>query len=318
MNQTRYFILNNDDESAFIETPIYDSGLRGNVWQRVLADAIIPNGGSIIWTLYASDNPDDLKKVFSINNLTDFIPQNVKGRYLRLSAQMSGGVKLSLILTYCGWESFLDYLPEIYREYDGFLDRFLRLFSASYLDIEKRIDKLPETFDPRYATDSTLRKLAQIVGVSHVNLWSEDGLRKLLTSGIYSHRGRFSVFNDYIEFFTGFRPNIVENFRAITGNQIIDRLYEGFDITVFLPPEAALAKLDINSINVVIADFLPSGLTFKVVILDILPAVSDYAFIGINSRVGAYEQTTIGSSRIGFSIVGGKNEKCKSISTGEE
>jgi len=318
MNQTRYFIFNNADESAFIETPVYDSGLRGNMWQRVLADAIIPNGGSIIWTLYASDDPNDLKEVFSINNLTDFIAQNVKGRYLRLRAQMSESVRLRLILIYCGWESFLDYLPEIYREYDGFLDRFLKLFSASYLDVEKQIEKLPETFDPRYATDFTLRKLAQIVGVSHVNLWCEDGLRKLLVSGIYSQRGRFSVFRDYIEFFTGFRPNIVENFRAITGNHMSDRLYEGFDITVFLPPEAAKAKLDINSINVVIADFLPSGMTFKVVILDVQPVVSDYAFIGINSRIGAYEQTTIGSSRIGFSIVGGKNEKRQSISTGEE
>jgi phage tail-like protein len=330
MSETRYFIFNHAEafdacrcdgavwaggamrraEGAargFVETPVLDSGERGNVWQRVLAEVSVPFGAGIVWRVYASDKETvNTESVFTVQNADDFLLIDVRGRYLTLTAELFGNAEIRSVQIYSAWESFLDYLPEIYREYDGFADRFLRLFAAQYLDLERQIDELPGTFDPAAAPEETLRWLAELVGVPHAGLWRAEGLRKLLSSGIYKRRGQFSAFADYIEYFTGHKPYVAEHYRYLTGENVNDRLYRDGDVTVFMPPEAAELALNIDAINLIIADFLPEDISCRVLLLDNYPVVSGYAYLGINTRIGAYEEMIVGMNRIGFSVVGGR------------
>jgi phage tail-like protein len=329
VSETRYFIFNHEAafvdcrcdgavwaggamrlaEGAvrgFVKTPMLDSGERGNAWQRVLAELSVPCGAGIVWRVYASDKEiTDAEPVFTAQNADDFLLIDVRGRYLTLTAELFGDAEIRSVQIYSAWESFLDYLPEIYRDYNGFTDRFLRLFAAQYLDLERQIDELSGTFDPIVAPEETLRWLAELVGVPHVGLWRTEGLRKLLSSGLYGRRGQFSALADYIEYFTGHRPYIAEHYRYMTGEDVNDRLYGDGDVTVFMPPEAAALALNIDAINLVIADFLPEDISCRVLLLDNYPVVSGYAYLGINTRVGAYEETVVGMNRIGFSVVGG-------------
>lgn len=328
MNGTKYFILNNHEAfakcslsgacevdagirpaegqySATLQTPVLDSGAKGNVWQRVLADVRLPEGAKIAWRLWASDSQSFASQPhFFAENTLDFIPVGIHGQFLKLEATISGMAEIRSIQVFSSWETFLDYLPEIYRDYNGFTDRFLRLFAAQYLELEHQIDALPNTFDPAVAPPETLFLLAGIVGVAHVKLWDAAGLRRLLCSGIYSRKGQFSLLAEYILYFTGFRPYIVEHFRYVTGQPENDRLLSGYDLTVFLPPEAAVAAVNPEALDLIISDFLPADVRFRVILLDSYPVVSGYSYLGINTRVGAYEQMRVGSTRIGYSIVG--------------
>lgn len=328
MTETRYFIFNHEEAFAecrlegfvwredalrpiagagisVISTPVLDSGETGNVWQRISADITLFDNSRITWRLFASERKeaDGACEVFTTSDTDDFLPVGVKGRYLRLEAQLYGNAEIRSVQIYQSWESFIDYLPEIYRDYNGFTDRFLRLFAAQYLDVERKIDTLPGTFDPSVSPPDTLRWLAELVGVPHIGEWETDGLRKLLTSGIYKRRGQFSVFADYIEYFTGHRPYIAEHFRYMTGRREYDRLYDDGDVTVFLPPKAA--GTDLETLDTVIADFLPEDISCRVIVLDSCPVVSGYAYLGINTRIGRYEEAVVGISRIGVSVIGG-------------
>ncbi|MDR2356324.1 MAG: hypothetical protein LBE16_09070 [Clostridiales Family XIII bacterium] len=333
MRETKYFIFNHEaafaacrlerlvrengavrrsgEASGLFVTPLLDSGARGNMWQRVLADVRLADGASLVWRAYAADDvfaTDTVEKrepAYVAENALDFIPQGTRGRYLVLTAELRGGVELHSVAVYAAWESFLDYLPEIYRDYDGFSDRFLRIFGAQYLELEQRIDSLSGTFDPAVAPESTLRRLAEIVGVPHINLWETEGLRKLLVSGIYKRRGQFSVFADYVGYFIGCRPYVAEHFRVMTGRCDNDRLYGDGDVTVFLPPDAANTEINADAVNVIIEDFLPNDIICRVMLLDAYPVVSGYAYVGVNTRVGAYRDAAVGQSRVGFGIVGG-------------
>lgn len=314
-------------------TPVLDCKERGNPWKRLLAEAELPVGAYIKWRFftvdrvyesenltellqsdaYSTDEKLDLShrfEVFSADNTLDFLLTGVRGRYAVVAAELSKPedsppAVIRSVQIFSAWESFLPYLPEIFRDEGSFLDCFLRLFSVPYLDMEKNIDTLYESFDPRVSPPDTLRWLAGIMGIPHIGLWGTDNLRKLLTDGTYRRKGRMSALPDFIKHFTGFRPYITENFRMLTGWAENDRLYLGSDLDLFLPPEALKTDLNIDSLHLVVQSFLPGGVTYRIQTLDVYPVISGYAYLGVNTRLGAYQESALGvNSRLNFAILG--------------
>lgn len=322
------------DEAArglFI-TPVLDSLKHGNVWRRVLAQIDLPEGTRVAWRIFSTDldheargigdlqhgelSAELLKRLkrfesFRLENTADFLLPGVCGRYIVLAAELfrpedSPPVILHSLRLYSAWESFLQYLPEYFREEDSFLDRYLRLFSAPYLDLEQSIDALSGTFDPCVASPDTLRWLAGVIGIPYIGLWETERLRKLLISGTYRHKGRLSALPELIEHFTGFSPYVIENFRMLTGEYENDRLYQGCDLNIYLPPEASGANLNLNALCLILDSFLPGGVTYRLLILDMYPVVPDHAYLGINLRLGRYPGAELGvNSRLNFVILGG-------------
>ncbi len=353
MNDTRYFIYNHQaaflrcrlsgmeiaDDRVVIErtgvliTPLMDSTERGNVWQRVTASIDLPEGASVEWRFYATDNERVAEKIqglledkalevrdvldrlgeYEVSRKTDaldFLPSKLRGQYCAVSLTLTkpeGTTTLVIrtIQVYSAWESFLPYLPEIYREEGGFLDRFLRLFSAPYLELEQKTDALYETLDPRAASPSMVRWLAETMGIPHADLWKTENLRGLLISGLYRKKGRFSALADFVEQYTGFRPYVCENFRMLTGDTENDRHYQNGEITLLLPPEASETELSVESLHTVLTTFLPSGVSYTARILDMHPALSDSSYLGINTRLGEYTAAELGvNSRLNFALLG--------------
>lgn len=314
-------------------TPVLDCREHSNLWKRLSAEANLPAGTHIKWRFFATDKPyeslnlteileskshppvEKLQlmrrfEVFSTDNTLDFIPAGVKGRYAAVAAEVvrpqgSPPAIISSIQIFSAWESFLPYLPEIFRDEGGFLDCFLRLLSVPYLEMESTLDTLSETFDPHVAHADTLRWLAGIIGIPHVGLWGTENLRKLLTTGTYRRKGRMSALPDFIEYFTGFRPYVTENFRMMTGCDENDRLYYGSELDLLLPPEASKTDLNMDALHLIIQSFLPGGITYRIQTLDIYPVISGHTYLGINTRLGAYPESSLGvSSRLNFAILG--------------
>lgn len=321
-----------NDIGVFI-TPVLDCKERGNLWKRLLAEAELPAGAYINWRFFASDKPYEYQsltellqsktnttneklelmrrfEVFSADNTLDCLLTGVKGQYAIAAAVLfkPKGTQPAVIRSvqiYSAWESFLPYLPEIFRDEGGFLDRFLRLLSVSYLDMEKSIDAISESFDPRVAPPNMLRWLAGIMGIPHIGLWGTENLRKLLTDGTYRRKGRMSALPNLIEHFTGFRPYITENFRMMTGFEENDRLYLGSDLDLFLPSDALKADLNMDALHLVVQSFLPGGVTYRVQALDVYPVISGHAYLGVNTRLGEYPDSALGvSSRLNFAVLG--------------
>lgn len=317
---------------AFI-TPVLDCNERGNQWKRLVAEAGFPEGAYIRWRFFTVDRVYECEsltqllqseayspneklnllrrfEVFSTDNTFDFLLAGVRGRYAVVAAELlkpeaSHPAVIRSIQIFSAWESFLPYLPEIFRDEGGFLDRFLRLLSVPYLDMEKSIDTLSESFDPRVAPPDTLRWLADIMGIPHVGLWGTENLRKLLMDGTYRRKGRLSALPDFIEHFTGFRPYVTENFRMTTGWVENNRLYLGSDLDLFLPPEALKADLNIDALHLIIQSFLPGGVTYRIQTLDDCPVISGHAYLGVNTRLGSYPEGSLGvNSRLNFAILG--------------
>ncbi len=319
------------ENGGVLITPLMDSTERGNVWQRVTAD--LPEGASVEWRFYATDNERTADKIRGLqedraldvwdvlNRLgefeefrqfgaLDFIPSKLRGQFcvtavIFTKPEGTPPLVIRSIQVYSAWESFLPYLPEIYREEGGFLDRFLRLFSAPYLELEQKTDALYETLDPRAASPSRVRWLAEAMGIPHIELWETENLRGLLMSGLYRKKGRFSALADFVTQYTGFRPYVCENFRMLTGDTETDRHYQNGEITLLLPPEASGTEVNVTNLDTVLRTFLPGGVSCAIRILQMHPALSDSSYLGINTRLGEYTAAELGvNSRLNFALLG--------------
>lgn len=107
---------------------------------------------------------------------------------------------------------YLRHLPALY-ERDELMGRFLMLFESFWEPIEGQIDQLPYYFDPRTAPPDLLPWLAAWLDLLLDERWPESKRRQLLQSAVclYRRRGTREGLADYLEIYTGVRPQIMEH-----------------------------------------------------------------------------------------------------------
>ncbi|MBN1261988.1 MAG: hypothetical protein JXB35_15015 [Anaerolineae bacterium] len=107
---------------------------------------------------------------------------------------------------------YLRHLPAVYED-DELMGRFLMLFESFWKPIEARLNQLPTYFDPRTAPPDLLPWMAANLDLTLDPRWSETKRRKLLRAIIrlYRMRGTRQGLIEYLEIFTGVRPQIVEH-----------------------------------------------------------------------------------------------------------
>lgn len=107
---------------------------------------------------------------------------------------------------------YLDHLPAIYRE-DEFLGRFLMLFESFWAPIDRQIDSLYYYLDPHMTPTEFLPWLASWIHLVLDERWPEDKRRRLLHSAValYRKRGTRQGLEEYLEIYTGTKPQIVEH-----------------------------------------------------------------------------------------------------------
>jgi phage tail-like protein len=146
---------------------------------------------------------------------------------------------------------YLDHLPAIYRE-DDLMGRFLMLFESFWAPIDHQIDDLHFYFDPRMTPPELLPWLASWISLVLDERWPVAKRRRLLRSAaaLYRKRGTRQGLEEYLEIYTGQKPQIVEH-RAHNFHLGLDaRLGPGialgrgnkphtFTVVLRLPPIAA-------------------------------------------------------------------------------
>jgi phage tail-like protein len=106
---------------------------------------------------------------------------------------------------------YLKYLPAFYEE-DELMGRFLMLFESFWEPISGQIDHVPVYFDPRMTQPELLPWLASWIGLNLDERWPESSRRRLLSSAValFRKRGTRRGLQEYLEVFTGRKPQIVE------------------------------------------------------------------------------------------------------------
>ncbi|MGC9400744.1 MAG: phage tail protein [Anaerolineae bacterium] len=136
----------------------------------------------------------------------------VSRAFLEVAGDESPRVTETVSVAVFSKSRYLRHLPALY-ERDALLNRFLMLFESFWDPIEAQIDQLPYTFDPRTAPSELLPWLAAWLDLVLDPRWPEAKRRRLLQSAVhlYRRRGTRDGLADYLEIYTGVRPQIVEH-----------------------------------------------------------------------------------------------------------
>lgn len=109
-------------------------------------------------------------------------------------------------------------LPGIYRQEGkvGFTYRILGLYAEVLETIEDEILRIHKQLDPKHADAEFLAWLASWVAFLLDETWEESNQRDLIgrVVQLYTKRGTVEGLREFVEIFTGIRPDVIEEFQA--------------------------------------------------------------------------------------------------------
>ncbi len=328
---------------------VFDSGENGMTWHRMVINAENSSSGDFRVTVYAADETEikyngekrtiqeifrdneisfDLKcEIFSpfekkkISGACDILLHDVSGQYLwfLLEVYSRSDVPAAIkdIMIYLPANTWIDYLPQIYRRSDKngrFLERFLAVFQTMYEELDLEISEISRHFDPECAKSSFLLWLADWLDISDSYLWPEDKLRKLLLRAIslYRIRGTKESLSQIIELYTGEKPYIIEEFsiKRFVGSDYYENtllpMYgdNPYTVVVLIKSELVKSTRDYNVLLKIAEEMKPVTMEIKLVLLDPYIFLNNFSYIGINSVLGQYRQAALdGKSKLTLSII---------------
>ncbi len=315
-------------------TRIFDSGDKGTEWHRLIIKTENCTRRDLRITVYASDIEEftkdgknynilsvfddetislrrklDLFEPFAkrrIADAVDVLLHDVKGRYIwfltELYSRSDLPAALCEIKVVLPSQSWIDFLPEIYRKNDKngqFLERYLAIFQTVYEEIDLLIANSAYYFDPECTEYDFLLWLAEWVDISDSWLWEEAKLRKFIMKAIslYRRRGTKEGLSGIIELYTGEKPYIIEEFSLndYIGTEFYEKtllpMYgnDPYTITVLIKSDCIRSERDYNSLRKIAEEMLPASFTLRIVRLEPYIFAGKFSYLGINSTLGSYK-----------------------------
>ncbi len=189
-------------------TRALDSGLERCVWHRVALAATVPPGTSLeIETTTAETHepgpmaPSDWRRGALVGDADpDCLVPSAPGRYLWLRLTWRGDGRntpaVDRIKVFFPRVGYLQYLPAVFQEDEEsrlFLERFLAIFQTEFDDLDARLDRLWQLFDPDTVPAKDLRWLAGWLALTLEPELSESAQRHLLKTAFRAYLERGTV-----------------------------------------------------------------------------------------------------------------------------
>lgn len=308
-----------------------DGGENGFRWDRVAADAWLPEDTALRVYAYSSDDRDwdgwgALEEAFrSTESDPDGVMRQVfgspvaksgdfyltlSGRFLwlafELTATGAGSPEIRGIRLWMNADHMVDYLPAIYRGED-FTRRFLSIFNSMYQDMDAVLDELPAYMDFEHTSGDMLRCLASWVCVDSGE--DDEAFRELIRSALDDYEDLYTVegVRRSIRRLTGREPILIEHAdvspnRPDCRDPKAYRMLYGEDpyrFFVLLPEGTFSSKRERRRFQEEMEKLIPAGLSMQMIQLKQCVQLGWHTYLGINSRVGSYvpavidEQVTI-------------------------
>lgn len=222
-------------------TVAIDSGMPRCRWHRVRVDADVPKGTAVAVAVASSEDAtpvaqgnaavEPLWQAFDPGlphpedwqsgpaGSLDFLVDQPNGRYLFLRLRLTGNGFATPVVRRIRLEfprvTSLDFLPAVYRDNpdaEDFTERFLSLFDAEILDIDRAIERSPALLDAAGVPDEVLPWLGSFLDLIFDRDWTGDQRRTVLRAlpALYRRRGTVDGLKQAVELVFGVEPAIVE------------------------------------------------------------------------------------------------------------
>jgi phage tail-like protein len=329
-------------KGTYLSKPI-DSKTQKTRWYRFLLEGSFPRGTKVEFHYHISD---ELLKENELRELPDsewedglpgsssiqgeekrdalFMTER-EGRYLWFRIILTGTEKLSPVISsvtiFFPKVSYLDYLPSVYRENSAnrdFLDRFLAIFESLLFEIDFTIDHLSSWFDAAGTPPEFLEWLGSWIGVDRgrgesaaLKKVPEAKRREFISRAVslYRERGTREGLENFIFFYTGKKPIIIENLpvsckgektrnesrkEAINpeGRKFLyfppevslhDSLFGGEKFSFVVLFKEKLEEAELELIRSIIEEEKPAYTTYKIKVLEPWFCLDGHTYLGENT-----------------------------------
>lgn len=230
--------------------PLIDSGIEGCEWNRLrfmtdmLPDSVLyvyvaaideKKGADILMNSDVTWR-EKLKFLSSIKclrfiNKADMLLYEISGRYLWLGFEIIGeGADIKNIEIEAMADNFMNVFPEVYREKNSFMHRYLSVFSNIHYDLSYNIEHRDEMIDAEKASKKMVETYIKWLGIDVDGSFLEESLlRELLKKApeLIKYKGTKRSIEQIFDLFIGEKPSIVE--RNLLESRENDINYEAYD-----------------------------------------------------------------------------------------
>lgn len=321
-------------EGAY-DTRVFDCGERGMKWHRLTV------GGSALYNclviVYAAENEWDVKredaKAGTFQNPEDVLLCGVEGRFLRLRFVLreGAGVRISRVKIAFPWQTWLSYLPEVYREQaenDSFFARYLGIFQTIYEDMTEQITRTIQRLSPDTEDEEALAELSDWFGLENKKLWNERQRRYLIRHAVRLSkiRGTGAYLKELLFLATGKNGYLVEYgsllpyFDGGKAEEALKRLYSAgpYEFTLVLERTGQADERELGLIGEIVEMAKPADMACRIVAPPPYLFLGQHTYLGMNSVLGRYRMLRLdGTCAMPFSAVAGResdNEKSEVFS----
>lgn len=328
-------------------TRVFDSGTEGTKWHRLLISGSFSEGelGAAVCTaerapVFSWEGAGDGKTVYQENGVkfshpADVLLSGVEGRYLwiRISMEEKCGkdVRIDGVKICFPRQTWLDYLPEIYREDKksaSFLERYLGIFQSLYEEMTEKIERIPERFFASAAEPEALLELADWFGIENRRLWNTEQLCYLVRHAVRlaRSRGTAEYLRELLWLGTGDTVYLVEYGcvqRYFDGGDMEERLKRLYganpcEFTILLDGKGKREPEDFYLVEKIVEMAKPAYMESRIVVLTPYLFLDKHTYLGINSVLGHYRALCLdGTCAVPFSMIAGEgtdNEKSEIFS----
>lgn len=257
----------------------------------------------------------------TVQSAEDILLHDIKGRYLwfilETELQMNQKMEIQKIQIYFPRQSWISYLPEVYRSEDKnmFMERFLAIYQTMYEELNRKIKEVPYLLDIDDTDREFLVWLAKWLDIAESYVWSKEQLRALLKNAVrlYKIRGTRQAVIEFVKLYTnGAEPYIVENFQVKQyenqKNQVLlDRLYgdNPYQFQVIVKEEHVPTVREYQTLVKIIEEVKPAYMELELVVLKPYIFLDQHTYMGMNSVLGEYRDLSLdGAAMLSFSVLG--------------
>jgi phage tail-like protein len=209
-------------------------------WNKIVIDQKIPPDAFSQVYYFCTDDENIIPKmdddwIKAPLNQHDFLLLNtkdefLKGRFLYIKMLLSTNdiytsPEFKSMKVYFGNNSYLDYLPAIYRENESsseFLEKFLSIFQTMMDDTYQKIFSFSKYLDSQVTPNEFLRWLASWLSISTDQNWSNEGTRALIERApdLFKKRGTIDGIKEIILLYLNSKNSGKNPNPTIIGDQI--------------------------------------------------------------------------------------------------